>query len=101
MKMLPNYARILQQQPSSAARQNAPQMGTLRKLAPETPPRSRYTRRLCAPHLVAAVAETFPDATALSHGSVSITYAELDMRSNQLAAFLRSLGVGPDAPVAI
>jgi amino acid adenylation domain-containing protein len=101
MKMLPNYARILQQQPPSAARKNAFPVGTFRKLAPETPPRSHYTRRLCAPHLVAAVAETSPDATALSHGSVSITYAELDMRSNQLASFLRSLGVGPDAPVAI
>ena len=47
------------------------------------------------------MAETSPHATALSHGSARITYAELDMRSNQLAAFLRSLGVGPDAPVGI
>jgi amino acid adenylation domain-containing protein len=50
---------------------------------------------------VAAVAEASPDATALSQGSSRITYAELDVRSNQLAAFLRSLGVGPDAPVGI
>ncbi len=97
--MLPNHSRILQQRPP-AARQNATQVATLRNLAPETPPRSHCTRRLCAPHLVAAVAETSPDATALSQGSARITYAELDVRSNQLAAFLRSLGVGPDAPVA-
>jgi len=47
------------------------------------------------------MAETSPHATALSHGSARITYAELDVRSNQLAAFLRSLGVGPDAAVGI
>jgi amino acid adenylation domain-containing protein len=47
------------------------------------------------------MAETSPNATALSHGSARITYAELDVRSNQLAGFLRSLGVGPDAPVAV
>jgi amino acid adenylation domain-containing protein len=99
--MIPNRRKTLQQPHPSVARQNAPHAPTPRNLAPETPPRSHCTRRLCAPHLVAAMAETSPNATALSHGSARITYAELDVRSNQLAAFLRSLGVGPDAPVAL
>ncbi len=56
---------------------------------------------LCAPHLVAAMAEANPDAIALSEGSAQMTYAELDARSNRLGAYLRSLGVGPDVPVGI
>ncbi|MDR0842620.1 MAG: amino acid adenylation domain-containing protein [Acidobacteriota bacterium] len=44
-----------------------------------------------------------PDAVALiSPLSVqTLTYGELDRRANQLAHYLRALGVGPDQPVAI
>jgi amino acid adenylation domain-containing protein len=31
----------------------------------------------------------------------ALTYAELDLRANQIAHFLRSLGVGPETPVAL
>ncbi|MER6348134.1 amino acid adenylation domain-containing protein [Streptomyces sp. NPDC001595] len=42
-----------------------------------------------------------PDATALVHGDVSLTYAELNVRANRLAHRLRSLGARPGAVVAV
>ncbi len=41
------------------------------------------------------------DAIALKFGEQTLTYAELDARSNQLAARLRKLGVGPEVAVAL
>src|SRR5262249_1214580 len=46
------------------------------------------------------VAKT-PAATALSHDGGSLSYAELNGRANQLAHYLRRLGVGPDTLVGI
>jgi amino acid adenylation domain-containing protein len=42
-----------------------------------------------------------PDAPALLFENESISYAELNRRSNQLAHYLASLGVKPDALVAV
>ena len=42
-----------------------------------------------------------PDAPALLHGESSFTYAELNVRANQLAHYLRRNAVGPDVGVAI
>ncbi|WP_235217099.1 non-ribosomal peptide synthase/polyketide synthase [Archangium violaceum] len=42
-----------------------------------------------------------PDAPALHSSSARLTYSELNARSNQLARFLISLGVGPDSLVAL
>src|SRR6202007_257413 len=41
------------------------------------------------------------DAVALSFLDSSLTYFELDRRSNQLANYLVSLGVSPDSLVAV
>jgi amino acid adenylation domain-containing protein len=41
------------------------------------------------------------DAVAVNFAEKAITYRELDTRSNQLAARLRSLGVRPEVPVAL
>ncbi|MFP2902575.1 amino acid adenylation domain-containing protein, partial [Corallococcus sp. 4LFB] len=42
-----------------------------------------------------------PDAPALEHGEERLTYAELNVRANQLARHLRRLGVGPELRVAL
>jgi amino acid adenylation domain-containing protein len=41
------------------------------------------------------------DAVAVNLAEKILTYRELNARSNQLAAHLRSLGVGPEVPVAL
>ncbi len=53
------------------------------------------------PALFAAEVARNPDATALVCGTRSMTYAELDRRSNALAWLLRRRGVGTDVPVAV
>ncbi len=42
-----------------------------------------------------------PDAIALKCGNESFTYDELNQRANKLARHLRTLGVGPEIPVAL
>jgi amino acid adenylation domain-containing protein/non-ribosomal peptide synthase protein (TIGR01720 family) len=42
-----------------------------------------------------------PDAIAVSDDSAQLTYAELDRSTNQLANYLRRLGVGPECIVAL
>ncbi len=42
-----------------------------------------------------------PDAVALVYGETQMSYRDLNQRANQLAHYLRSLGVGPDRPVGI
>lgn len=55
----------------------------------------------CVPQLVAAQAASHPEAIALAFGTEVLTFAELDRRSNQLAHYLKSLGVGRDQPVGL
>ena len=55
----------------------------------------------CAQELFEAQVARTPEAIALATGEVSLTYAELDQRANQLAHLLRSWGVGPDVLVAL
>lgn len=51
--------------------------------------------------LVSEQAGRTPEAVAVESGGQSLTYAELDCRSNQLGNLLRSLGVGPDRLVGV
>jgi amino acid adenylation domain-containing protein len=53
------------------------------------------------PALLDAQADRTPDAVAVVSESGSLTYAELHARANQLAHYLRGLGVGPDVRVAV
>ena len=53
------------------------------------------------PHLIAERAQAAPNALALSAGLETVTYAELDRRSNQIAHHLRALGVGRDKLVGL
>jgi amino acid adenylation domain-containing protein len=51
--------------------------------------------------LVAAQAARTPDAPAVTFGTASLTYAELDERAAHLAGYLAGRGVGPDVPVGV
>jgi amino acid adenylation domain-containing protein/non-ribosomal peptide synthase protein (TIGR01720 family)/FkbM family methyltransferase len=51
--------------------------------------------------LVAEQARQTPDAVAVVFGEHSLSYAELNRKSNRLAQHLKSLGVGPDVRVGI
>jgi amino acid adenylation domain-containing protein len=59
------------------------------------------SRPASVPELVAAQAAATPEATALAAGSEELSYADLDWRSNQLARYLKSAGVGPDQMVGL
>jgi len=51
--------------------------------------------------LFEAQVERTPDAVAVVFGDVSLTYAELNRRANQLAHYLQARGIGPDVPVGV
>jgi pristinamycin I synthase 3 and 4 len=42
-----------------------------------------------------------PEALAIIHENGTLTYGELNARANQLAHYLRKMGVGPEVPVGI
>jgi amino acid adenylation domain-containing protein len=63
--------------------------------------RAAYPADATIPALFAAQVASNPDATALVFGTRSMTYAELDRRSNALAWLLRRRGVGADVPVGV
>jgi amino acid adenylation domain-containing protein len=60
-----------------------------------------YPRDLCVPQLVAKQAAVTPDAVALVAGDEKLSYSELNRRANQLAHYLRALGVGPNVLVGL
>jgi|GEM_PF-532178 len=57
--------------------------------------------RATIPALFAAQVARRPDATALIFGRTSLTYRDLDRRSNALAWLLHRRGVGPDTTVGV
>ncbi|WP_152622593.1 non-ribosomal peptide synthetase, partial [Archangium violaceum] len=60
-----------------------------------------YPRDACIHHLIQQQASLRPGAIAVEFGEQSLSWRELDSRSNQLAHLLRSHGVGPDSLVAL
>ncbi|MFN9692880.1 MAG: condensation domain-containing protein, partial [Synechococcaceae cyanobacterium] len=60
-----------------------------------------WPTNVCLHQLFEAQARLQPDAMALEHEGTSLGYGELNVRANQLARHLRTLGVGPDTQVAI
>lgn len=57
--------------------------------------------QVCIHQLFATQAHKTPDAIAVISTTETITYAELNTRSNQLAHYLRTLGVKPEVLVGI
>jgi len=53
------------------------------------------------PSLIAQQAKAAPTAIAVGSGSQTLTYSELESRSNQLAHFFGSLGVGREQVVGL
>ncbi|KAF8956658.1 hypothetical protein BGZ46_002341, partial [Entomortierella lignicola] len=60
-----------------------------------------YPSNLCMHHLFEQQAASTPDAYAVVHMDQSLTYADLNTRSNRIAHQLVKLGVQPDSLVAI
>ncbi|HEY6769289.1 MAG TPA: non-ribosomal peptide synthetase [Candidatus Sulfotelmatobacter sp.] len=50
---------------------------------------------------VAQHAASAPPSLAVKSGAQSLSYAELELRSNQLAGYLQSLGAGPDVLIGV
>ncbi|HEY4574079.1 MAG TPA: AMP-binding protein, partial [Thermoanaerobaculia bacterium] len=63
----------------------------------ETP----YPRQATIHGLFSEVARQRPEAVALTAPEEAVSYGELDVRSDRLAARLRRLGVGPETPVGL
>ncbi|WP_161795328.1 non-ribosomal peptide synthetase, partial [Xanthomonas sp. GPE 39] len=60
-----------------------------------------YPRDACVHALFEAQVARDPSAIAIVQNNVTLTYGELNARSNQLAHYLRELGVRPDDRVAV
>ncbi|HVQ38828.1 MAG TPA: amino acid adenylation domain-containing protein, partial [Pyrinomonadaceae bacterium] len=60
-----------------------------------------HQRDICVHQLFEAQAEHTPAAAAIFMDDEQVSYAELNVRANQLAHHLRKLGVGPEVLVAI
>ncbi len=60
-----------------------------------------YPREKCIHQLFESQVEQTPEAVALVFEDQQLTYRELNARANQLAHYLRSLGVKPEVPVGI
>jgi amino acid adenylation domain-containing protein len=62
---------------------------------------SIHSSRRSLAEVVSARAQNDPTAAALVCGGETLSYRELDRRSNRLARYLLSLGVGPEVPVGL
>src|ERR1035438_2521838 len=63
--------------------------------------KTEYPRDACLHELLAQQARLTPESVAIEFQGRSLSYAELDARSNQLAHFLRNRGVRADRLVGI
>lgn len=73
----------------------------VRLLANAEGPQLDFPRDACVHHLIERQASASPDAVAVDYRGEQITYEELNLRSNRLANYLRSIGVGPEVLVGL
>ena len=62
---------------------------------------TKYPGDMLLPSYIEQQVDRTPDGVALTCQDQVLTYRELNARANQLAHYLRSLGIGPDALVGI
>ncbi|HEY6351245.1 MAG TPA: non-ribosomal peptide synthetase [Candidatus Angelobacter sp.] len=62
---------------------------------------SNFPKAHCVHELFAEQASKRPTATALVVGNKCLTYADVDSRANQVAHYLRTIGVGPESVVGL
>jgi amino acid adenylation domain-containing protein len=60
-----------------------------------------YEQEKCLHERIAEQAGKTPDKVAIVDGAVEVTYAELNRRANQVAGYLRELGVRPEQLVGV
>ncbi len=60
-----------------------------------------YPQDVCVHQLFEQQVQRTPEAVALVFGEETLTYIELDRRANQLAHYLRRLGIGPNDLVGL
>jgi aspartate racemase len=90
-----NAARPLHQLPLLSASERA------RLLVEWNDTRRPFPSEKCLQDLFDEQAVNNPSAVALECDDETVTYGELQRRSNQLAHYLRGFGVGPEVPVAV
>ncbi|WAK03777.1 AMP-binding protein [Methylobacter sp. YRD-M1] len=100
---LENLLTALENAPDTAMRQIDVLPGTERQrvLYDWNATQADYPRDRCLHELFEAQARNTPDAPAVVHDGRTLSYDELNTRANRLAHHLRSLGVGPEAQVAL
>ena len=62
---------------------------------------TQYPADQCIHHLFQQQARAHPNSTALIYSDQTVSYHQLDVRTNQLAHYLLAQGVMPDTPVAL
>jgi len=62
---------------------------------------ANHGNEVCVHELVEQWATKTPQATAVASAEQKMSYEELNVRSNQLAHYLRRLGIGPEARIGI
>jgi amino acid adenylation domain-containing protein len=63
--------------------------------------KAEYPSGFCVHHLFERQVERAPEATAAAFGEEEVSYRELNERANQVAHYLRSLGVGQESLVGL
>jgi amino acid adenylation domain-containing protein len=62
---------------------------------------TEYPKQRCVHELFAEQATRRPDAVAVVYDNLKLSYRDLDQRTNQLAHYLRTIGVGAESLVGI